>query len=188
MNLTIRPAPTPDREQLRALLIDAADQLLGEGSTVLEARLHTDAEPILLADAALHPVLISFDPKDSESALLYGLRAMESLSKALPWVNQTYAPLQQRQLPPKLVVVSQTFPPGASITLCTCSGLSLFQYRLLQVNDQAGLWLSPLDARPAEVATPGTAPGDLAAASLEQASNDLLPELSEEEQAYFEQF
>ncbi|MGD8617047.1 MAG: hypothetical protein PVI91_15520 [Gammaproteobacteria bacterium] len=187
MNLNIRTGPPPDREQLRALLIDAADHLVGKGSSLLESKLGLDAGPILLADAGLHPVLVSFEPEDSASALLNGLRAVEQLSKALTWVNQMYPPLQHRQLPPKLVVVSGTYPPGASVTLHACPGLSLFEFRLFEVDEQTGLWLSRLDPLPAEAVAPPTVPRQPAAKLPKRASNDLLPELTEAEKAYFEQ-
>jgi hypothetical protein len=187
MTFKIQSGPTPDHEQLRALLLDAAEQLLGAGSSLLEPRLRFDGEPMLFADAALHPVLVSFDPDNSESALLNGLRAVEYLSNALPWINQVYEPLQQKQHPPRLVVVSGAFPPAASVTLCGCPGLTLFRYQLLRANEEDALWLLAL--APADVTCPTQQlPTQQTGAPLpERASNDLLPELSEAENAYFQQ-
>ena len=88
MKLCIETAESCDREELRTLLIDAAEQLLGAGSSLLEAKLPWDGHPVLFADADSHPVLISFDPEQGQSALLNGLQTSEQLSNALPWVTR----------------------------------------------------------------------------------------------------
>ena len=111
--MKIETAETPDREQLRSLLLDAADQIAGAGASILEPRLRWDGNPMLLADAQLRPVLVSFEPEDSEAALINGLRGVEQLHNALPWINQVYETLQQRQQPPRLVVVAREFHSSA---------------------------------------------------------------------------
>ncbi len=184
MTPKIENAETRDHEQLRTLLIDAAQQLIGTGSSVLEPRLPWDGQPILLADATLHPVLISFDAEHSEPALLNGLRGVEQLSNALAWVNQVYDTLQQRQLAPKLVVVSKEFPPGAQATLGRCAELSLFRYRLLKVDGENAVWLENIRAALGE---PRAAPETPAELAPQGASDDILPPLSEAESAYFKQ-
>jgi len=87
MTLHIRPVADCDADTLRALLIDAAEQLAGADSVLLEAKLRWDGHPILLADANGNPVLVSFDLQDSQSALLNGLKASDQLAAALPWVS-----------------------------------------------------------------------------------------------------
>jgi len=77
MKLHIQSSPNCSQEELRTLLIDAADQLAGANSCLLEPKLHWDGYPILLADAQGHPVLISFDTENSQAALLNGLHAIE---------------------------------------------------------------------------------------------------------------
>jgi hypothetical protein len=187
MKLKIERAEIPDREQLRSLLIEATEQLTGTGTNILETRLRWDGQPMLFADADLHPVLVSFEPQHSEAALLNGLRGIEQLCNALPWINQVYEPLQQQQQPPKLVVVAKEFPPGASAVLRLCPSLSLYRYQLLSVNGEIALWLEHLDAPPARLTAQESAPRQNAAALPQQASNDILPPLSEAENAYFQQ-
>ena len=195
MKLRIEPAPTGDREQLRALLIDAAEQLAGIDSKVLEPKLPWDGQPILVADKDLHPVLISFDPQQSQSALLSGLQGIEQLTAALPWVNQVYDVLQQRRAPPKLVVVSSEFPPGAETVLTDCPNLKIFRCQVLRVNDATGLWLEQLNDNTRQAdrqITPQLTARQVNASPVKAVerssrSEDKLPALSNEEAAYFQQ-
>jgi len=194
MKLRIEPAPTSDREQLRALLIDATEQLAGVDSKVLEPKLPWDGQPILVADTDLHPVLISFDHQQSQSALVNGLQGIEQLTAALPWVNQVYDVLQQRQAPPKLVVVSNEFPPGATAVLYDCPNLKIFRYQVLRVNGETGLWLEQLNdtRQTAREVTPQVTARQASAIpvkAVERSSrpDGKLPELSDEEAAYFQQ-
>ncbi|MDT8386458.1 MAG: hypothetical protein RQ736_03015 [Thiogranum sp.] len=199
MKLSIHREARCSPEQLRVLLIDAAEQLAGRGARVLEAKLPWEGHPLLLVDAELHPVVVSFDSEHSEAALLNGLMAVEKLSSALAWVNQVYEALQHREQPPRLVVVSAQLPPGSSAILARCASLRLFQFKALRVNGETGLWLEPLgdqnDAeRPANAApVPGSVPEAPRAASIshvspaDQPAEDTLPALSSEETAYFQQ-
>jgi hypothetical protein len=187
MTLKIESAKSTDREQLRGLLLEATEQLIGAGANVLESRLPWEGQPMLLADADLHPVLVSFEAEDSEAALLNGLRGVEQLCNALPWINQIYQTLQGQQQPPKLVVVAEEFPPGAGAVLRVCPDLTLYRYTLLSVNGELGLWLEHLTAA-AAMAPAAEAPSQQDTAALpQQASNDILPPLSEAESAYFQQ-
>jgi len=187
MKLKIETAQNCDREQLRKLLLEASEQLVGGGNHVLEARLRWEGQPILLADADLHPVLVSFDPDSSEAALVNGLQGVERLRSALPWINQVYDPLQQRQQSARLVVVAPEFPPGAEAVLHSCADLNLLRYRVLSVNGESGLWLERLSGVAAARSTPKAATQVDAERLPEQASNDILPALSEAENAYFQQ-
>ncbi|MCO6412581.1 MAG: hypothetical protein J5I92_07535 [Thiogranum sp.] len=196
MKLRITASDITDPEELRTLLIDAADELAGAGCRILEPQLSWDGHPILLADAGLHPVLVSFDVAHGQAALLNGLKNAEQLAGTLAWVNQVYDFLQQQQRAPKLIVVSRELPPGATAILSACPNLSLFRYRILNVNGETGLWLermsgdnAPLKAEsvpaPAPAAAPPARPFVVAATAA--TDNDTLPSLSDEENAYFQQ-
>ncbi len=199
MKLCIETAESCDREELRTLLIDAAEQLLGTGSTLLEPKLPWDGHPVLFADAEGHPVLISFEPEHSQSALLNGLQASEQLSNALPWVNQVYEALGNQHLPVRLIVISRNYPPGSKTILSSCPQLLLHRYRTLNINGETGLWLESLEdcAEPAPVTDTSfreniNTPEDvmLTAAQTpepEITSGNDLPPLSEEESAFFQQ-
>lgn len=195
MKLRIKSAPHCDREELRTLLIDAADELAGENSCLLEPKLPWDGHPILLADAEGHPVLVSFDLADSQAALVSGLHATDQLAVALPWVNQVYATLQQRQKAPRLVVVSSEPPPGGEAVLRSDSGagLTIFSCRVLSVNGDTGILLEPLDGgAPAARATATTLAHSTQPAVPEVAppaprAAETVPPLSDEERAYFQQ-
>lgn len=193
MRLHIQTSESCNREQLRTLLIDSADELAGEQNNLLEAKLPWDGHPILLADSLGHPVLVSFELENSQAALVNGLVATEQLTAALPWINQVYASLGQKQQPPRLVLVSPEPPPGSTAILATCPNLSIFSYRILSINGNTGLWLERIGGLPTPVATlPGQ---DRIHATPVQAvvqtdainSDTELPSLSDEESTYFQQ-
>jgi hypothetical protein len=192
MKLRIQAADPGDHETLRALLIDAADDLAGAGSHVLEDKLPWDGHPILLADAAGHPVLVSFDIHNSLAALLNGLQASDRLVAALPWLNQVYKPLQQLEKPPRLIVVSAVPPPGHQALLTGNPALTLLTCRLLRVNDDTGVLLENLDLEPrlrAPSPHPASQPVPLtvAARPRDPAPAQELPPLSAQEIVYFQQ-
>lgn len=190
MKLRIQNRELTDREELRALFIDAKDELAGSGSGVLESKLPWDGHPILLVDAGLHPVLVSFDPEQGQSALLNGLLAAEQLSAALPWVNQVYDALQGQQRSPKLLIVSKEFPPGTESILANCSQLCLFRFKVLHVNGETGLWLerAGCGAAPPVNEAPGHYPEITPVQPKAKAPvANKLPSLSNEEASYFQQ-
>lgn len=192
MKLHIHAGNTHSREELRTLLIDAADQLVGDNHQVLETKLPWDGNPVLMADAIGHPVLISFEPENSQTALINGLAGIEQLSAALPWINQVYVALNNQQLPPRLIIVSSETPPGTSAVLAACPNLDLFTYKILRINGDTGLWLErqqgssgTADACRAEpTETPVEASPVRSSGQLKPVT---LPELSEEESSYFQQ-
>jgi hypothetical protein len=198
MKLRIRRVAECGREELRTLLIDAAQELLGDNSCLLEAQLPWDGYPILFADAEKHPVLISFDLSNSQAALLGGLHCTDRLAAALPWLNQVYAALDQRQNPPRLIVVTDEPPPGSQAILRDSGqSLSLFTCTVLQVNGDTGILLEPVDApsigsgaqRPPATVEPVRAVSNNAQRQRQDApdNSDELPPLTEQERAYFQQ-
>lgn len=182
-----------DEETLRALLIDAAGELAGAGTGLLEPKLPWDGHPILLVDADRHPVLISFDMHNSPAALLNGLQASDRLAAALPWVNQVYPALEQRQKPPRLIVVAAEPPPGNQAVLRESPALTLYTCRILRANEDTGLLLARA-ALPNPQADRTAVPDGLAspltlveASRPAEAATADLPSLSEQEAAYFQQ-
>jgi hypothetical protein len=192
MKLKIRESALSGHEELRTLLLDAANELAGENSKILEASLPWDGAPLLLVDSNHQPVLVSFEVENSRAALLNGLMAIEQLSAALPWLNRIHAHLEQKQLPPRLVIVSPEPPPGASIVLTACHDFALFTYSALNVNGDTGLWLKPVEP-PAQAALPplpvSAAPAVRtdAVGLSEHSQLFSLPSLSQEEAGYFQQ-
>jgi len=187
----MRTTGTIDTDELRTLLIDAADELTDGESRLLEARLPWDGHPILLADKQNRPVLVSFDPLSGQAALLNGLQATEQVATALPWINQVYDALQNQLRSPRLVVISYDPPPGAAALLAGCADIKLFSYKVIRTDQETGLLLEPVITSgrasidktpehepPPPVATTGSPPrtGPVA-----------LPTLSEEEKNYFRQ-
>ncbi len=195
MRLNIQAVEDCDPEALRALLIDAADDLVGTDHCLLESQLPWDGHPILLADAEAHPVLISFDLANSQAALLNGLHASDQLSAALPWVNQVYTGLRQLEKKPRLVVVTSEPPPGYQAVLTGDQSLSLFLCRVLRVNDETGVLLERLthsdlasQATPPSGVQAGNRPVPLTIApESSPASDPPEPALSEQEAHYFQQ-
>lgn len=192
MKLHIQTRESCDREELRVLLIDAADEFAGDNHQVLEAKLPWDGHPALLADAQGQPVLVSFDPDNSQAALINGLAAVEQLSAALPWINQVYNALLDQQRPPRLVVVSRDAPPGTEAILASCPNLGLYAYKVLKINTDTGLWLDRLDkggesgSSASFNESSALRPGPQIATAL-QTVTESLPDLTEEEESYFQQ-
>ena len=189
MRLCVKTADMVDREVLRALLIEAVDDLTGSESQLLEPKLPWDGHPILVADAEHHPVLISFDPINSQSALLSGLQATEQIATALPWINQVYAALHKQLRPPRLVVISHDPPPGAAALLAGCPKLKLFSYKVVRINEETGLLLEPVitGGDTSIGMAPDTEPPAIARTGEPPAGPVALPTLSEKEKAYFRQ-
>jgi len=197
MKLCIERTESCDHEELRTLIIDAAEQLMGSGNTLLEAKLPWDGHPVLFADANGHPVLISFDSEQSQAALLNGLQTSEQLSNALPWVNQVYEALGNQQLPVRLIVVSQSYPPGSETILANCPQLTLYRFRTLNINGETGLWLEQPGNQPGNTVTNSAKPQVFPATTAPEpepepdspqvTSGNELPPLSEEESAFFQQ-
>lgn len=186
MKLRITAADINDREELRALLIDAAAELIGENNQILEPKLPWDGHPILMVDTDLHPVLISFDPEQSQAALLNGLKAAEQLTTALPWINQVYDALRNQQRSPRLVVVSQE-PPAGGALLSSSQNLSLFTYKVLRVNGETGLWLERQDKAVHGDTKPEITSKPPTVVTTVSQDGESLPSLSEEESNYFQQ-
>lgn len=190
MKLHIHSSNSRDREELRTLLIDAATELLGEGHHILEPELPWDGHPILAADASGQPILISFEPENSQAALINGLAGVEQLSAALPWINQVYDSLNNQQLPPRLVIISSEAPPGTTAILAGCPQLSLYTYKILRINGDTGIWLERLTgaiSAVTEVGENSTTQRQVADTRPAVAKAVNLPELSDEENGYFQQ-
>jgi hypothetical protein len=187
MTLRIQTSAVNDKEDLRTLLLDAVSELTGGQGEILEPKLAWDGHPMLLADAQQHPVVVSFDPVQAQAALLNGLQAAERLSAALPWVNQVYDTLQKKQNPPRLVVISQDPPPGAAAILACCPRLQLYQYKVLTVNGEAGLWLERVEDSPTSAPAPKPEIMQPTLVASRPSTDDTLPTLSDEESAYFQQ-
>lgn len=189
--MKIEPAELQNREELRTLLLDAADQLAGDNARVLEPRLPWDGHPILLVDAAQHPVLVSFDSANPQAALLNGLNSVEMLTTALPWINRVYDALGEKQLAPRLVVVSHEPPPGAATILDSCRDLRLLRFRVLRVNGETGLLLEDTRVTAPQTSTADTTPAPAPAAPVvrpvTEPAGDTLPSLSTDEDNYFQQ-
>jgi len=190
MNMRIQPVKDCDPEALRALLIDAAAELAGADTALLEPKLRWDGHPILLAAADEYPVLVSFDLQDSEAALLNGLKASDRLAAALPWVSQVYPALGESQKYPRLVVVTAEPPPGYRAVLATHPALALFTCRILRVNEDTGLLLESAAPAPPPGLVAAGEPRTLSLADSPRSgtpSNADLAPLSEQETGYFQQ-
>jgi hypothetical protein len=193
MKLRIQSTPNCTQEQLRTLLIDAADELAGANSSLLESKLPWDGYPILLADTDGNPILVSFDSENSQAALLNGLHATEQLAVALPWVNRVYEVLQQRRKAPRLVVISYEPPPGAEAVLAGCPQLTLYTYKVLRINDDSGIWLERLGGKNKSVgqtdrhnAAPQAVIDEIRTRGRATPAANTI-HLSDEERAYFRQ-
>ncbi len=188
MKLCVKTTDIVDADELRTLLIDAADELTEGESLLLEPKLPWDGYPILLADAQRRPVVISFDPLNSQAALLNGLQATEQVATALPWINQVYDALHKQLHPPRLVVISHDPPPGAAL-LAGCPDLKLFGYKVVRINQETGLLLEPVITGSDNTidTAPEREPPVAAENEAPRTGPVALPTLSDEEKNYFRQ-
>ncbi len=180
MTLHIRPEPTPSKPVLRDLIIASIDSFLGQ-SSVLDAELSCSGCPILALDAERRLMLISFDPEDGIQALLSGLAAWHETRAGSPWLRRLYPELRQADtfLPPRLVVLMPTLPPGITLLATGEDSLQIFRFRVLAVDGQTALFVEPATELPV-----ATTVGDAPQLSRPDVGTD--SNLTDEETAFLE--
>jgi len=146
--LNVRPEPLPEGDRLRDLVLGALDTVLGP-TTVVARSAPLEGEPALVLDGSGEVVVVAFDATDGARALLSGLKALEGLAAAAPWL------INARTLPDlpeaasldaaRLLVLAPTAPPGLA-RLGAPDRVSAAEIRAVRVGDEVGLLIVPVAA------------------------------------------
>ena len=138
MTLQIHTVEEIDSSDLRNLVVDNLDTLLGNGARLVENIPQIDGSCLATSDAHDGPVLLSFCAGDPERALLTGLSRMDQLgSETATLFLQDYVP------PTGLLVLAPAAPPGLALFSGACP-VSWRSIQVLSVNDELGMVIGPV--------------------------------------------
>ena len=137
MTLQIHAVAEIDSSDLRSLVVDNLDALLGEGARLVENMPQIDGCCLATSDTHDGPVLLSFDTVDPKRALLTGLAWMDQLgSEMVTLFLQDYHP------PTELLVLAPAAPPGLTLFSGSCP-VSWRRIQVLSVNGEFGMVIAP---------------------------------------------
>ena len=138
MTLQIHPVTEIGSSDLRRLVVDNLDALLGGGARLVENMPHIDGCCVATSDRHDGPVLLSFDAVDSQRALLTGLARMDQLGSEMATLFlQDYLP------PTELLVLAPAAPPGLTLFSGQCP-VSWRCIQALSVNGELGMVIAPV--------------------------------------------
>lgn len=169
MTMRIHAVSEIDLSDLRSLVVDNLDTLLGEGARLVEHMPQIDNCCLATSDTHDRPVLLSFDAVDSQQALIKGLVRLDQLcSEMAALFLQDYHP------PTELLVLAPEPPPGLRLFGGSCP-VSWRCIQVLSVNGELGMVVSPVvDETAATALIP-----------LESRHNIVEPALNPEEEQHF---
>jgi len=139
MTLKIHAVEEIDLTELRKLVVDNLDTLLGNGARLVENMPQIDGCCLAMSDAHDGAVLLSFSAGDPQQALLTGLSRMDQLGSELATLF-----LQDYHPPRELLVLSPEAPPGLTFFGGTCP-VSWRRIEVLSVNGELGMVVAPVD-------------------------------------------
>jgi len=143
MTLQIHAVEDIGLSDLRNLVVDNLDALLGNGARLIENMPQIDGCCLATTDAHDGPVLLSFTAGDPERALFTGLSRMDQLG------SETAALfLQDHCSPRELLVLAPEAPPGLTLFGGTCP-VSWRRIEVLSVNGELGMVIAPVVAETA---------------------------------------
>jgi hypothetical protein len=178
--LNIRPEPLPEGDRLRDLVLGSLESLLGS-TTVLARSAPLEGEPALVLDGQGELVVVTFDATDGSRALLAGLKALEGLTAAAPWMVRTLPDWPESAAPDaaRLLVLAPAAPPGLA-RLGAPERVAAAEVRAVRVGEEVGLLIAPVAA---SLASWG---GMLATAARRNPFRTGLVTLTAEEAAFFD--
>jgi hypothetical protein len=138
MTLQIQAVTKIGSSDLRTLVIDNLDALLGEGARLVENMPQIDGCCVATSDRHDGPVLLSFDAVDSQQALLTGLVRLDQLGSEMAALF-----LQDYRPPTGLLVLAPAAPPGMMLFSGHCP-VSWRRFQVLSVNGELGMVIEPI--------------------------------------------
>lgn len=189
MSIHLRTVTLTSDEILKELVADSLTNVLGESHEVVSDSLPFDGHHILALNAERRPVLIAWDGRDGGRALLAGLAAIEGLSDNRAMLYRLYPALFRgsrdssaifRIEDMQLIVLAPKPPPGGSYLRQAFHNLTVYAFRILEVDGKIGLLIeNPRgDEAPAAANQAGAPP-------LRHAFRAGQMALSPEEDSYF---
>ena len=153
MTLHIHAVTEIDPSELRNLVVEQLDALLGHGARLVEAVPPLEGCCLATSEGREAPLLLSFDALDPQRALLTGLARLDQL-------NSDTAALfvQDFQPPAGLLVLAPAAPPGQFLFNGPCP-VSWRRIQVLSVNDEFGMVIDPVVTATAPAAPVSLVPG-----------------------------
>lgn len=146
MPLQLRPEPLPEGPELRDMALEALDAVLGP-TTVLARSAPLEGEPALVLDGQGAVVVVTIDGTDGARALMAGLKALDGLAAAAPWMARTLPDLPEGTslANARLLVLAPTAPPGLA-RLGAPTQVAAAEIRAVRVGEEVGLLIAPVAA------------------------------------------
>ena len=138
MTLQIHAIAEIDSSDLRSLVVDNLDALLGEGARLVENIPQIDGCCLATSNTHDGPVLLSFDAVNPQQALLTGLARVDQLSSEMAALF-----LQDYHPPAGLLVLAPEAPPGLTLFSGSCP-VSWRHIQVLSVNGEFGMVITPV--------------------------------------------
>jgi hypothetical protein len=148
MSIHLRTVALTSDEILKELVTDSLTNVLGESHEIISDNLPFDGHHVLAINAERRPVLIAWDGRDGGRALLAGLAAIEGLSDNRAMLYRLYPALFRgnrdssaifRIEDMQLIVLAPKPPPGGSYLRQSFHNLTIYTFRILEVDGKIGL-------------------------------------------------
>jgi len=178
MPIRVQAEPLPEGAALRALVLESLDAVLGR-TAVLDEALPLEGAPALVLDGEGRATVVSFDREDAGRAVLAGLKALEALAGAGPWLAGSYPVLAEPALLAGLglLALGPALPPGLG-RVGTPPRLTVGAFRCVRVGEETGLLIDLVAPTPPEAQT--------AAVARVRPFRTGFVSLSDAEEAFFE--
>ncbi len=148
MSIHLRTLSLTSDEILKELVTDSLPHILGSEFEIISDNLPFEGNHILALNSDRQPTVISYDARDGGRALLSGLAVIEGLTDNRAMLYRLYPALfrgtQQngsifRVEEMRLAVLSSRPPPGGAYLEHAFRSLTLYTFRLLEVDGKIGL-------------------------------------------------
>lgn len=148
MTMHLRTLSLTSDEILKELVTDSLPHILGSDYEVISDNLPFEGNHVLALDSERQPTVVAYDARDGGRALLSGLAVIEGLTDNRAMLYRLYPALfrgtQQngsifRVEEMRLAVLSSQPPPGGAYLEHAFRSLSVYTFRILEVDGKIGL-------------------------------------------------
>lgn len=190
MSIHLRTLSLTSEEILKELVTDSLAHILGNNFEIISDNLPFEGNHILALNSERQPTVVSYDARDGGRALLSGLAVIEGLTDNRAMLYRLYPALfrgtQQhgsifRVEEMRLAVLSSRPPPGSAYLEHAFRSLSVYTFRILEVDGKIGLLIE--SSHPGEAGTVNPFPRT-ASKSAFRVGGSIL---SAEEESHFRQ-